>query len=33
MSQTPAERSQEREVVVGDWDDWIFVAILYLTMS
>ncbi len=23
MSQTPAESSGEREVVVGDWDNWI----------
>ena len=24
MSQTTAESSGEREVVVGDWDNWIF---------
>jgi len=31
MSQTTAESSGEREVVVGDWDNWIFCycALLY----
>ncbi len=24
MSQPPTESSGEREVVVGDWDNWIF---------
>jgi hypothetical protein len=33
MSQTTAESSGEREVVVGDWDNWIFCYCDYYTLS
>ncbi len=33
LSQTPAESSGEREVVVGDLDNWNFVTIHYYTLT